>query len=128
MTPNEKKIVQSLVAVAWADGAVQQPEQGIIDGLLWAFSASEEEEEEIREYARTKRSLDDDLELGDLGREDREQLLAHAALLTHADGKQTKAEEKLLGKLIDKLDLTQADAEPIIASARNRAKRLAERI
>jgi uncharacterized tellurite resistance protein B-like protein len=128
MTPSEKNIVQSLVAVAWADGTVKEPEQGIIEGLLWAFGASAEDEAEIREYARKKRTLDGDLQLDSLGREEREQLLAHAALLTHADGKQTKGEEKLLAKLVDKLGFSESDAQPIVASARERAKKLAQRL
>lgn len=128
MTPSEKKIVQSLVAVAWADGSVKEPEQAMIDGLLWAFGASEEDEAELRAYAKKKRTLDDDLMLDALGSEERELLLAHAALLTHADGKQTKGEEKLLAKLIDKLGIAEDDAKPIIAGARDRAKKLAERL
>lgn len=128
MTPSEKNIVKSLVAVAWADGTVKEPEQGMIDGLLWAFGASDEDEAELREYAKKKRSLDGDLPLDQLSPQDRELLLAHAALLTHADGKQTKAEEKLLGKLIDKLGIADADAKRIVATARDRAKKLAERL
>ena len=31
MTPSEKNIVKSLVAVAWADGTVKEPEAGMID-------------------------------------------------------------------------------------------------
>ncbi|MBX3125146.1 MAG: TerB family tellurite resistance protein [Polyangiaceae bacterium] len=128
MTPSEKTIVRSLVAVAWADGTVKTPEQSLIDGLLWAFGASDEDEAELREYASKKRTLDDDLEVGALSPSERELLLAHAALLTHADGKQTKAEEKLLAKLVGKLGITDADAKPIIATARDRAQKLAQRV
>ncbi len=128
MTPTEKKIVEALIAVAWADGAVKEPERGIIDGLLWAFGASDEDEEALREYARKKRTLDADLPVDALSPEERELLLAHAALITHADGKQTKAEEKILAKLVDKLEIQDAEAKTIIASARDRAKKLAERI
>src|SRR3954469_16546706 len=42
MTPVEKTIVKSLVAVAWADGTLAEPESGVIDSLLWAFGASDE--------------------------------------------------------------------------------------
>lgn len=128
MTPTEKKIVEALIAVAWADGAVKEPERGIIDGLLWAFGASDEDEEALREYARKKRTLDADLPVDALSPEERELLLAHAALITHADGKQTKAEEKILAKLVEKLEIQDAEAKTIIASARDRAKKLAERI
>ena len=128
MTPSEKNIVKSLIAVAWADGSVKQPEQGLIDGLLWSFDASSEDESELREYARKKRTLDDDLPLAALDAEQRELLLAHAALLTHADGKQTKAEGKLLASLIEKLGIAGDDARRIVGTARERANKLAQKI
>jgi uncharacterized tellurite resistance protein B-like protein len=128
MTPSEKNIVKSLVAVAWADGTVKEPEQGLIDGLVWAFGASEEDETEIREYAKKKRTIEQDVPLADLSSADRELLLAHAALLTHADGKQTKAEEKVLSKLVDKLEIAGDDAKRIVATARERAQKLAQKL
>ena len=128
MTPKEKTIVKSLVAVAWADGTVKEPERGMIEGLLWAFGASDEDEQEILEYAKKKRTLADDVPVDELEKADREQLLAHAALLTHADGKQTKGEEKVLAKLTEMLGFEKAQAKPIIEGARDRAKKLAEKI
>jgi uncharacterized tellurite resistance protein B-like protein len=128
MTPSEKNIVKSLVAVAWADGTVKEPEQGLIDGLLWAFGASDEDETEIREYAKKKRTIEQDVPLEALSSSDRELCLAHAALLTHADGKQTKAEEKVLSKLVEKLEIGADDAKTIIASARERAQKLAQKL
>lgn len=127
MTPGEKNIVKSLVAVAWADGTVKEPEQGIIDGLCWAFDASDEDDAEIREYAKKKRPLDE-APLGELGAEEKQLLLANAALLMHADGKQTKAEQKLLAKLIDLLGFSAEDAKPIVESARTRAGKLASKL
>ena len=128
MTPSEKNIVKGLVAVAWADGKVKEPEQGMLDGLLWAFGADENDEAEIREFAGKKRTLKDDIPLGELSREDREILLAHAALMTHADGKQTPAESKLLGSLIEVLEFDAEEAGPIVESARERAKSFASRV
>ncbi len=128
MTPKEKTIVKSLVVVAWADGTVKEPEQGMIEGLLWAFGASEDDEKEILEYAKKKRSLKDDIPVSDLEKDDRELLIAHAALMTHADGKQTKAEEKVLDSLCELLGYSKAEAKPIVVAARDRAKKLAERI
>jgi tellurite resistance protein len=121
MTPSEKNIVKSLVAVAWADGTVKEPEVGMIDSLLWAFGASDEDEAEIREFSKKKRTIKDDVPLAELATTDRELLLAHAALLTHADGKQTKAEEKLLKDLAEHLGFSAADARPIIEHAKERA-------
>ncbi|HEY2407200.1 MAG TPA: TerB family tellurite resistance protein [Polyangiaceae bacterium] len=128
MTPSEKNIVKSLVVVAWADGSVKEPEIGMIDSLLWAFGASDEEEAEIKEFAKKKRTIKDDVPLDAFDHESREVLLAHAALLTHADGKQTKAEEKLLKDLSEHLGFSTADARPIIEQARERAEKLAGRV
>ncbi|HEX3777506.1 MAG TPA: TerB family tellurite resistance protein [Polyangiaceae bacterium] len=125
MTPSEKNIVRSLVAVAWADGSVKEPEIGMIDSLLWAFDASEEDEAEIKEFAKKKRTIKDDVPLDELEPSDRELLLAHAALLTHADGKQTKAEEKILKDLSEHLGFSAAEARPIIEHAKERADKAA---
>jgi tellurite resistance protein len=127
MTPGEKNIVKSLVAVAWADGTVKEPEQGIIDGLCWAFDASDEDDAEIREYAKKKRPLDE-APLGELDDEGKRLLLANAALLTHADGKQTKAEQKLLDKLVGLLGFSADEAKSIVADARTRAGKLASKL
>ncbi|MEZ4225299.1 MAG: TerB family tellurite resistance protein [Polyangiaceae bacterium] len=128
MTPKEKIILKSLVVVAWADGAVKAPEQGMIEGLLWAFGAEPEDEAEVLDYAKKKRTMKEDIPVAELERADRELLLAHAALLTHADGKQTKAEEKVLKSLTELLEISAADAKPILANARERAKKLAQRL
>jgi uncharacterized membrane protein YebE (DUF533 family) len=128
MTPSEKKIVRSLVAVAWADGSVKEAEVGMIDSLLWAFGASDEDEAELREFAKKKRTIKDDVPLDDLEQGDRELLLSHAALLTHADGKQTKSEEKLLKDLAEHLGITASELRPIVEHARERAAKLAAKL
>lgn len=128
MTPSEMNILKSLIAVAWADGNLDAPEQSMIDGLLWAFDASETEERELVEFARHKRTLAEDIPLDDLGSADRELLLAHAALLTHADGAQTQPEKKALATLVKLLGYTLDEAKPIIAEARLRAPKLAQRL
>jgi tellurite resistance protein len=128
MTPSEKTIAKSLVAIAWADGTYQAPEQGLIDSLLWAFDASDEEERELKEYAAQRRTLKDDIPLDQLSPADRELLLAHAALLTHADGKQTPAELKMLQALVELLGFAPDQAQPIIDGARQRAAKLAAKL
>jgi tellurite resistance protein len=127
MTPAEKNIVKSLVAVAWADGTLEKPEEGSIDALLWAFGASDADEAEIREYAKKRRTLED-VQLDDLSAEEREMLLAHAALLTHADGTQSKEEQKLLATLVKRLGIEDGTAKGIIKTAKDRASKLASRL
>ena len=128
MTPVEKTIVKSLVAVAWADGTLAEPESGMIDSLLWAFGASEAEETEIRDFAKKKRTVKGDVIAKALDPQSREILLAHAALLTHADGKQTPAEAKLLKNLAEHLEFSDEDTQRIVEHARERAQKLSERV
>jgi uncharacterized tellurite resistance protein B-like protein len=128
MTPSEKNIVKSLVAVAWADGKVAAPEAGVIEGMLCGFDASEDEEREILQYAKQKRTLSDDAPIKDLTREDRELLLANAALLTHADGEQSEPEQVLLQKLIGLLEISDVDAKQILDSVQDGALTLSSKV
>jgi uncharacterized tellurite resistance protein B-like protein len=127
MTPGEKNIVKCLVAVAWADGKVASPESGVIEGLLCGFDASDDEEKDILEYAKHKRTLSVDAPLQELSREERELLLANAALLTHADGEQSDSERALLDKLVSLLDFDEAEAGQIMASVQDDALNLGSR-
>lgn len=127
MTPGEKNIVKCLVAVAWADGKVASPEAGVIEGLLCGFDASAEEERELLEYAKYKRTLSADAPFKDLSREERELLLANAALLTHADGEQSESEAALLKKLVSLLEFDEAAAGQILESVQDGALNLGTR-
>jgi uncharacterized tellurite resistance protein B-like protein len=128
MTPGEKNIVKCLVAVAWADGKVAAPESGVIEGLLCGFDASEEEEREVLEYAKRKRTLSGDAPLKELSQEERELLLANAALLTHADGEQSATEKELLNKLVSLLEFDEDAAGQILESVQDGALNLGSRV
>lgn len=127
MTPAERNIVKSLIAVAWADGQMESTEASVVEGLLVGFDATEAEETELLEWAKTPRSLDKDIPLDELTEEDRELLLANAALLTMADGKQTADETKALGQLIAILKIDVGEAKEIIAGAADGALSLSSR-
>jgi uncharacterized tellurite resistance protein B-like protein len=127
MTPSEKNIVRSLVAVAWADGQLASGESSVIEGLLTGFDATEAEEKEILEYARTPRTLEQDIPLAELTREDRELLLANAGLLTHADGDQSLEEVDVLVKLVELLGFSDEEAHEILAGADDGALQLSSR-
>ena len=128
MTPGEKNIVKCLVAVAWADGKVAAPESGVIEGLLCGFDASETEEKELLEYAKVKRTLSEDAPLKALSTEERELLLANAALLTHADGEQGDSEKELLNKLVTMLEFDEESAGEILDSVQDSARTLGSRV
>ena len=128
MTPGEKNIVKCLVAVAWADGKVAAPESGVIEGLLCGFDASAEEERELLEYGKLKRTLNADAPFTELSREERELLLANAALLTHADGEQSAPEKELLNKLVALLEFDEKAASQILESVKDGALNLGSRV
>jgi uncharacterized tellurite resistance protein B-like protein len=117
MTPEEKTIVQALVAVAWVDGEMQEPESGVIDGLLAAFDASPEETAEVFEFAKTPRTLRD-LDVSNLSVDDRDTLLRNAALLVCSDGVETDAEVRLVGQLAKILEVSADDAQEVVRSVR----------
>lgn len=128
MTPGEKNIVKCLVAVAWADGKVAAPESGVIEGLLCGFDASEDEEKEILDYAKHKRTLSADAPLAELNQDERELLLANAALLTHADGEQSDSEKELLNKLVGLLEFDEGAAGEILESVQDGALTLGSKV
>jgi tellurite resistance protein len=127
VTPSEKNIVKALIAVAWADGKLERPESGVIEGLLCGFDASPDEERELTQYAAERRTLSSDVPVAEMNREDREILLGNAALLTHADGEQSASERSVLDDLVKLLQFEPDEADAIIASARDGALQLSSR-
>lgn len=115
-------ILKSLVSVAWADGHFAEKEREMVDALLAAFEATEEQAKEIREYAAQKKTLDD-IPLEDLSADDCRVLLHHAVLLTFVDGEQHEDEKKLIHELATKIGFPEAEANEMIGYAETRAKR-----
>ena len=120
MTESDTAIVMALIAVAWADGQMEDTESSVIDGLLAGFDASPAEEEELAAYAKIRRSLED-VKIDGLSRDDRELLLGNAALLTHADGDQSEDEERVLARLSAILGFADQEAFQIVESVRGGA-------
>ena len=127
MTPAETNIVRSLVAVAWADGQMESSEASVVEGLLVGFDASEEEEKQILEWAKTPRKLDVDIPVDQMTQEDKELLLSNAALLTMADGSRTSDEAVALSALVKVLGFSEAEAKAIISSSEDGALLLSSR-
>lgn len=115
-------ILQSLITVAWADGKVADEEKEVIEALLQAFDASKAEAEFIRDFAKTKKTLED-IPLDELLADDRRVLLQHAVLVTFIDGVQDDNEKKFLNDLAAKLELPEAEREQLLNAATDRAKR-----
>jgi len=112
-----------LVAVAWADGEMQAPEEGVIEGLLSGFDASKDEETEMFAWARTPRTLRD-VPVGDLSSDDRETLMRNAALLVCSDDEETEQEKNVLDHLANVLEIGSKEKHDIVASVRVGMKHL----
>lgn len=122
MTSTEKLIVQALIAVAWADGAIEGPEEGVVEGLLAGFDASPAEEAELLAWAKSPRRLTD-LDLDALDGDDRDLLMTNAALLVQADGTESDEELAVLTSLARRLGLDAEAARAIARSARGSASK-----
>ena len=122
MRPDIEVMVKSLVAVAWADGLMHREESAVLEALATAFALDAGDAAELRDYARTPRTLAD-VQLPLLLDVDRRSLLQHALLLTHADGQQTDSELIVIHELARRLEIPSDETQEIIAAADRRAKR-----
>lgn len=115
-------ILKSLVSVAWADGNFADAEREMVDALIEAFEATNEEAAEIRQYAMTQRGLDD-IPLSDLSADDRRVLLQHAVLLSFVDGNQHESEKDFIAKMTQHLRIPDGEATELLESSERRARR-----
>ena len=122
MNEDEFAIVRGLVPVAWADGSFADKEKEMLEALLDAYGATEDQKKQLRVYADEKRTLED-IDLQALSADDRRVLLQCAVLLTFADGEQHALESKFLGDLAVKLRIPGDEAQGVIAQAEARAKK-----
>lgn len=123
MQDYQEAMVKSLVAVAWADGKVEDEETEVIDALISAFELEGEDAEAIREFAKTPRTLDE-IPLTELSLHDRRMLLQHAVIVTFIDGEQSAEEVALLDDLQHRLHLDDSEAKELREMATSRAQRL----
>ena len=115
-------IVKSLVSVAWADGVYADEEKEMVEALIAAFEANEDDAKTIRTYAAEKKTLDD-IPLSDLSTDDRRVLVQHAVLLSYVDGSQDESERQFIDDLCKKLHIPDDESKALIDSAESRAKR-----
>lgn len=127
MHDQNKAIIKSLVAVAWADGVYADEEKQVLEGLLEAFEATDEEAEELRKYAETRKTVED-VPITDLSYDDRRVLLQHAVLLSYADGEPSEAEMKCIDEMVEKLRISESEANTLREIATERAKRLQQQL
>jgi uncharacterized tellurite resistance protein B-like protein len=122
MHEQDLAIVKALVPVAWADGVFAEREREMLDALLDAYNATDDERRMLREYAGQRRTLDD-IDPQELSSDDRRVLFQHAVLLTFADGAQSADEVDLLKALAKKVRLPDDEAAALLTAGAERAKR-----
>ena len=115
-------IVKSLVSVAWADGSYDDAEREMVEALIAAFEASEDQAKEIRDYASTKKTIDD-IAVDELSDDDCRVLLQHAVLLSYVDGNQHESEKHFIEEMAKKLGIPEPEAKTLMDLAETRAKR-----
>lgn len=106
---------------------MERSEASVVEGLLVGFDATTEEEIHLLEWAKTPRTLAQDIPVTELNQEDKELLLSNAALLTMADGEQSEGEMEALQQLITILGFDDETARLLIADANDGALRLGTR-
>jgi uncharacterized membrane protein YebE (DUF533 family) len=121
MHEQDMSILRALVPVAWADGEFHDKEKQMLDALLEAFGANDEEKKAVHAYAEKPKKLED-IDLSSLSGGDRRLLLQHAVLLSFVDGTQGKEEVAFLDKLMAHLKIPADEAKPLIDAAAQRAK------
>ena len=119
----EKTMIKFLVAMAWADGRVDAEEQRVVEAMIESFGVEKETEEELIEWAKSPRTLDD-VTTDELTADDAELVLHQSVLLSFVDGEQSSQETDLLDKLVVKLGMTKENADAVMASAMAHAKAL----
>ncbi len=115
-------ILKGLVSVAWADGHLAEKEREMVEALISAFEANDEQAKEIRAYASEKKTLDD-IPFEDMSPDDCRVFLQHAVLLTWVDGEQHEDETKLIGELCKKIGFSETEAKELVEYANQRAQR-----
>ena len=119
----EKKMIKSLVAMAWADGRVDAEEQRVVEAMIESFGVEKETRDELVEWAKTPRTLDD-VDTDGLTPEDADLVLHQSVLMSFVDGEQSAEETALLGDLASKLGMAKENADAVIKSAVAHAKAL----
>lgn len=123
MHEEDLAIVKGLIPVAWADGVFAETEKEMLEALLDAYHATDDEKKAMREYAAHKRTLDD-IDVRELSADDRRVLLQHAVLLSFADGDQSNDELAVLRALSEKLRIPVEESTMLMTAGAERAKKL----
>jgi len=121
MDATVEKTIQALIATAWADGRVGDDEREVIETLLDAYGVTGGDAEQVRAWARTRRTLDQ-IDFAGMAEVDKVLLLQQAVFVTYIDGVQTEQELALLHDLARRLGIERSRANELIAATTARAR------
>jgi tellurite resistance protein len=119
----DRLLIEALIAVGWADDGFSTQEHAFLDAALEIFEATEDEFQELHDFAGSRRSLAD-IPIASLSVAYRRKLLDLAVVLTHIDGEPIDAERRIIDELVDSLGIDGGHAAAIAARAEERAQRL----
>lgn len=115
-------VIKALVPVAWADGTFAEREKQMLEALLDAYGATDDDKTHLRTYAAEKKTLDD-IALQDLSAEDRRLVLSQAVLLSFVDGDQGKEELDFLHALATRLRIPEGETKTLLTDGVARAQK-----
>lgn len=117
MSEAKVAVLKTVLALAYADGTLSEPEQRLLDFLIESQGLSPEEQAVVRAQGDSQMDLEG---LGKLVTDDRERAQAYevAALVSMMDGVQESAESALLSKLQPALEIDDTAAKDIEAKAK----------
>jgi tellurite resistance protein len=106
-----------LVAMAWADGRLDDDEKAGVRGAAQVFNLSKDSRDRIDSLLANAPAVED-AKVDKLSARDRAFAFVAAAWMAHVDGKLDPAEEKMLGEIGSKLDLGDARQKQLIETAK----------
>lgn len=117
MSEGKVAVLKTVLAMAYADGTLSEPEQRLVDFLIDSQGLSPEEQASVRAQADSQVDLD---ELAAQIPEEAERAWAYevAALVSLMDGAQESAESALLSRLQPALGIADEAARATEAKAR----------
>lgn len=114
-------IIKALVPLAWADGEFADREKQILEALLDAYKATDDEKALVRAYAEKERRVED-IDVSELSADDRRTVLQNAVIMSFADYNQSPDEVAVLQQLARHLRIGDEEAKSILQTGAERAR------
>jgi tellurite resistance protein len=114
-------VLKTLACVAWADERIASREQALLEGFAERWGLTEPELDELREFGRHHRTLDE-APLDELEDDEKQSVVEQAVMLALIDGDDDPKERAVIVDLVTRLGV---DATALVKSAVERMRRIA---